>query len=106
MLPFELALFPCSFFIVAVCQEQVLRIGITHNGAKVLDFLHTLPKTFLEAVAESLTGLPAAGELDGELLSTGGLALWVRGSVPGCYGQGKHVALAVQALDPANGAQW
>ena len=104
VLPFRLLLVLSSLFVVGICQEQIFRVGFTDNGAEVLDFFHALSEPSLEAVAEALTSLPAAGKLDGELLSARSLPLWIWNSVPGGYGQCEHVALTVQPLDPANGA--
>jgi hypothetical protein len=68
--------------------KEVFGIGLSDYGAEILNLLHSLTQTSLQAITESLTLLAAARQLYGQLLTTrcDVLPLWIGRTVPRCDG--------------------
>lgn len=98
-------------------RKHVLAVALPSNLPHQVNLAHAFPKTLLQAVAKALALGSAASQLHDKFGSRrGGFATlagqgfcillvgrWV--SVPGADAEGKHVALAVQTLNPADGTQ-
>ena len=94
-----------SRLVLFVCGEQILGIAGDSDLPQRVDRFHAFSQSLFQTVAEALAGLPRASQLDGQLLAGGRLRLRVWDAVPGGDGEGEHGALAVQSLDPPDGAQ-